>query len=352
MGVHNPIKTMRAAILVELKKPLIVDTVELPPEIEVGQVLVKILYTGICGTQIGEQQGVKGEDKFLPHLLGHEATAKVIAVGPGVKVTKPEDTVVLHWRKGEGIQADGAKYRWNGTPLNSGWITTFNEYSIVSENRCTPVSPEVDLESSSLLGCAVSTGMGVITNNAKVKIGESVVVFGAGGVGFNVIEAAALTSAYPIIAVDLYDEKLALAKVFGATHCVNSRTQNAEQEIRKILDKAGADVVVDNTGNVEVIQLAYSLARDVGRVILVGVPKKGDNISIYSLPLHFGKVLTGSFGGESHPTTDIPRFLKLASIGKLKLRELVTDRTNLDGINAAMEKMRAGQISGRCVVKM
>jgi len=345
-------KTMKAAILVELRKPLVIDEIELPQTLDVGQVLVKIHFSGICGSQLGEIDGAKGEDKFLPHLLGHEASGTVVEIGPGVKHVKPADTVVLHWRKGLGIEGAPPSYRWHGKKLNAGWIATFNEYAIVAENRVTPIPSDSDLEVAALFGCAVTTGFGVIENNAKVRIGESVVVFGAGGIGLNIVQAAALVSAYPIIAIDLHDNKLELAKQMGATHTINSSNGDPRQEILDIVGNAGPDAFVDNTGQPAIIEMGYQITKPQGRVTLVGVPRKGNNINIYSLPLHFGKGLSGSHGGEAIPQTDIPRYQKLYHEGRIKLRELITNYYSLDQINEAISSMRNGEIAGRCLIKM
>lgn len=343
---------MKAAILVELRKPLVIADVEIPSELQYGQVLVKIHCSGICGSQIGEIDGVKGQDKFLPHLLGHEGGGVVEDIGHGVTKVKKGDHVVLHWRKGFGIESSTPQYKWDDKIVNAGWVTTFNGYAIVSENRLTPIPKEVDLEVAAMMGCAVTTGLGVINNNAKLKVGESIAVFGAGGIGLNIIQGAAMVSAYPIIAVDIYDNKLELATHFGATHLINSMKIDPRKEILNIVGAMGLDVAVDNTGNVKVIELAYELTQHNGRTILVGVPKKGNNISIYSLPLHFGKTLIGSHGGETHPDTDIPRYIKLYKAGKLRLENLITERFPLDAINVAIEKMRLGNIAGRCVIKI
>src|SRR3990167_7857644 len=225
--MHPIPKKMKAAILTELNKHLTVADIELPQTLAVGQVLVKIHCSGICGSQLGEIDGAKGEDKYLPHLLGHEASGTVIAIGPGVRHVKLNDKVVMHWRKGLGIEAETPAYTWEGRKVNAGWITTFSEYTIVSENRVTAIPQDSDLEVAALFGCAVTTGFGIVENNAKVRIGESVVVFGAGGIGLNIIQASALVSAYPIIAVDLYDSKLKLAKEMGATHVINSKEKDA-----------------------------------------------------------------------------------------------------------------------------
>lgn len=345
-------KTMRAAIIAKLNQPLIIDKVALPEKLEAGQVLVKVYYSGICGSQIGEIDGVKGKDPYLPHLLGHEGSGKVIKTGQGVKHVVPGDHVVMHWRKGAGIDAVTPVYQWHNKRLNAGSVTTFNEYAIVSENRLTAISKEFDLELAQLFGCAVTTGLGVVTNNARLKIGESIVVLGAGGVGLNVIQGASLVSAFPIVAVDLYDAKLELAKKFGATHLINSKQSDIRKEIKNIIESHGPDVVVENTGNTDLITLAYEITNSKGRIILVGVPGKKDLINIHTLPLHFGKILTGSHGGNSNPTVDIPRYLNLYKTGKLKLNELITDRFALHDINTAIDKMRNGRIAGRCLIEI
>ena len=345
-------KTMKAAILVELRKPLVVAEVGLPERLEAGQLLVKVHYSGICGSQLGEIYGVKGEDKFLPHLLGHEGSGTVVEVGPGVRHANPGDKVVLHWRKGLGIESETPRYRWGDKALNAGWIATFNEYAVVSENRVTVVPPDSDMEVAALFGCAVTTGFGVVMNNAKLRIGDSVVVYGAGGVGLNIVQAAALVTAHPVIAVDLYENRLELARKLGATHLVNASKVDARQTIKTILGESGADAFIDNTGAPEVIQLGYELTKAQGRMILVGVPRQGANISLYSLPLHFGKVLTGSHGGEAQPQFDIPRYFRLFRQGRLKLRELVTERFHLDDINTAIKRMRSGALTGRCLITM
>ncbi|SVB36311.1 uncharacterized protein METZ01_LOCUS189165 [marine metagenome] len=344
-------RTMRAAILTELRKPLLVEDVELPSELAAGQVLVKIHYSGICGSQIGEIDGAKGEDRFVPHLLGHEGSGTVMAIGPGVRHVKDGDTVVLHWRKSLGIDATPPIYRWRGHRLNAGCVTTFNEYAVVAENRVTPIPSDSDLEVAALFGCAVTTGFGVIENNANVRIGESVVVFGSGGVGLNIVQAAALVSAYPIVAVDLHDNRLELARTMGATCVINSSQGGARETILDVVGAAGVDVFIDNTGQPSIIEMGYEITKPQGRVVLVGVPRKGHDVSIYSLPLHFGKTISGSHGGEALPHNDIPRYQQLYRAGRINLRELVTDSFTLDQINDAIACMRDGKVAGRCLIR-
>jgi len=342
----------QAAILVAQQKPLVVDTIQLPEQLEVGQVLVELKVSGICGSQLGEIDGVKGPDRFLPHLMGHEGFAIVLEVGPGVKNVKPGDSVVLHWRPGAGIQADPPKYLWRGQRLNAGWVTTFNRHAVVSENRCTKVPAGTDPEAAALFGCAITTGFGVVENNSRLRMGESVVVFGAGGIGLNIIQAAALISATPIIAVDLHDSRLELARRLGATHTINSAKGDAAELIKQALADQPLDVFIDNTGVPAVIEMGYNLTQREGRVILVGVPRLGQNLNVYSLPLHYGKVLSGSQGGECQPDRDIPRYLRLLERGSLQLDRLVSARFPLEEINAAISAMRDGATAGRVMITL
>lgn len=345
-------KTMRAAVLTELKAPLQIAEITMPETLAVGQVLVKIHFSGICGSQLGEIDGAKGEDKYLPHLLGHEASGTVLDIGGGVRHVKVGDKVVLHWRKGQGIEAETPHFTSGGKKINAGAVTTFSEYAIVSENRVTAIPADSDLEVAALFGCAVTTGFGVVENNAKLRIGESVVVFGAGGIGLNIVQAAAMVSAYPVIAVDIHDNKLALAREMGATHLINSSKVDARQAILAIIGGAGLDSFIDNTGQPAIIEMGYAITKAQGRVTLVGVPRKGNNINIYSLPLHFAKGLSGSHGGEAIPQTDIPRYHDLFRAGRIQLKNLITNFYTLDRINEAIAGVRSGEIAGRCMIAM
>ncbi|HEY6000428.1 MAG TPA: zinc-binding dehydrogenase [bacterium] len=342
---------MKAAILVESKKPLVVADIALPERLECGQVLVRIHRSGICGAQIGEIDAVKGPDKFLPHLLGHEGGGVVEEIGPGVRHVKPGDHVVLHWRKGPGIDSAAPKYRWGDRTVNAGWVTTFQERAVVSENRVTAIAPDIEFEVAALMGCAVTTAMGVLTNDAALKPGESLAVCGVGGVGLNVVQGAALMAAWPIIAIDRVEAKLAMAARFGATHTINSEKQNVLEEIRRIAGPEGADVIVETTGLPRIIEEAYEATSPRGRTILVGVPKGKEKITIYSLPLHFEKVLKGTEGGRTQPARDIPRYLNLYRRGKLQLKELITHHFPLERINDALDLIRAGG-AGRVIIDM
>ena len=344
------IKSAKAAVLAKSRRPLIIDDIIFPDKFDVGQVLVKILYTTICGAQINEIQAVKGPDKFLPHLLGHEASGTVIETGPGVSNVKSGDTVVLHWRPSRGIQSSTPSYKWRGQKLNAGWVTTFNQFAVVSENRLTVLPSSYDLKVAPLLGCAVTTALGVINNDAKMKIGESIVVFGIGGVGLNVIQFAHLAGAYPIVAVDLLEGKLDMAKQRGATYVLNaSQVSDLDGELRRIVGSAGPDKVVETTGNKSVIELAYNITHPDGTCVLVGVPT--EKVTINTLPIHFNKVLTGSHGGDSLPHIDIPRIVRLNQAGRLSLDGIITHEFPLGEINAAIDVVRSGT-AGRVLLNV
>jgi S-(hydroxymethyl)glutathione dehydrogenase/alcohol dehydrogenase len=340
---------MRAAILVESRAPLVLADIQAPTELAWGQVRVRIHVSGICGSQIGEIDAVKGPDKFLPHLLGHEGGGTVLEVGPGVRQVKPGDRVVLHWRKGAGIEAPTPLYLWGDRKVNAGWVTTFQEEAVVSENRVTPVPDWLDFRAAALMGCAVTTGLGVVNNDARLRIGQSVLVYGAGGVGLNIIQGAALVSAHPIIAVDRYDHKLEMARRFGATAVLNNRRDDVREAVRRLVGPAGVDVAVEVTGVRELIEEAYDLTSPTGRTILVGVPR--EKVTLFSLPLHFEKVLKGSHGGQAHPSADIPRYVRLHREGKLALQEMITHTFPLERINEAVESLRSGE-AGRVMVTM
>ena len=342
---------MKAAILVKNKKPLILADIKIPKKLEIGQVLVKILYSGICGAQINEIDAVKGKDNFLPHLLGHEGSGIVEKIGPGVTTVKKGDHVVLHWRKSKGIQSAPPKYKWNKKIVNAGWVTTFQEYSVVSENRVTKISDDIPLDSAALLGCSVPTGAGMFMKESNLGNNSSVCIFGAGGIGLNAIQAARLRGAKIIIVVDINENKLQMAKNFGGTHFINAVLKDPIDEIRKIVPN-GVDFSFESVGSVSVMEQAYEIANDeIGKVILAGVTPTSDKISIDPYPLHFGKILTGTSGGFSNPDVDFDTFLNLYKSKKWKLDELITHRLKLEDINLAVEILKKGS-AGRILIEM
>lgn len=334
---------MKAAVLEKIDSPLAVGEVELT-ELQVGQVLVKILVSGICGAQLHEIKGYKGNEKFLPHLMGHEGCGIVQDVGPGVTTVKVGDKVVMHWRPGSGIEAPFPSYIFNGKKISSGKVTTLSEYSIVSENRVTVVPQETNSEFCALLGCALTTALGIIDNEVDLKFGESVAVIGCGGVGLNLLQAAAMKSACPIYAVDTNLTKRDLCFTAGASLFVNS--------ILSIDEKI--DVIIDTTGIPEVITESISKLSNQGRMILVGQPAPGKMVEVMNAVNLFngmGQSIKATQGGKTNPQEDIPRYVKLYNQGLLSIEKLVTHRFTLDQINEAFDLLKTGN-AGRIIVKI
>ena len=339
---------MKSAILIKNNKPLVVADIYLPKKLEFGQVLVKVCYSGLCGAQLNEIEAVKGADKFLPHLLGHEGSGIVEKIGQGVTTIKKGDHVVLHWRKSSGIQSLTPEYSWNGKKINAGWVTTFNEKAVVSENRLTVIPKDFNLRTAALFGCAVTSGFGAVNNDAVVKIGQSVLIFGIGGMGLSIAYAASLVSAHPIIGIDIHQDKLEIGRKFGITHGINANSSNLKEKIEKIVGTKGPEVIFETTGNARVMEKAYELTPSDGKTIFVGVPN--DKISIYSLPLAFNKILKVSHGGDSVPDKDIPRYIKLIENKKMNLDSLITNEFDLTEINQALDLFRSGK-AGRIIIK-
>ena len=332
----------KAAILVEQKKDLVVDEVEIP-KLEHGKVLVEIKSTRICGSQLGEIDGVKGPDHYLPHLLGHEAGGIVREVGPLVTRVKEGDHVVCHWRPAPGLSGPCPTYDWQGANVNAGHITTFSQHSIISESRLTPIDAKYGHEVSALMADTITTGFGVIANDAKVRIGQSVCIIGVGGIGLGAVLGAKLAGANPIVAVDLFGHKLELAKKHGATHCVNSSEVNLKDAVVEIIGRPEVDVMIEGTGSPEMIEKAYDLTSSQGTCVLFGVMRFDQKVSLNTLPLHLGRTLTGSEGGQSKPHLDIPSYLKIMDDGLFDLDDFVSHRCKLEEVNQAIARMRSGE---------
>ncbi|MHB8660320.1 MAG: zinc-binding dehydrogenase [Minisyncoccota bacterium] len=344
---------MKAAVLEEIDGDIIVGEVGLT-DVSFGQVLVKILASGICGSQLQEIAGNKGNAKFVPHLMGHEGSGIVEKVGPGVTRVKKGDKVVMHWRKGDGIEADFPTYTYKDKPMKSGKVTTLSEYSIVSENRLTTVPHDTPDDLCALLGCGLSTALGTINEEANAKFGESVMIVGVGGLGVNLIKAAKLASAYPIITLDIHENKRAVAESMGATLFINSKNQNVQEEVQKSLGIKEVDIIIDTSGNKQAIEATIPLLSGTGRYIMVGQPKPGESVELknaYHLFGGEGKMIKATQGGKFSPSRDIPRYVRMHKAGVLNIEGIITHRMKLGEINDAVGFIRQGQ-AGRVLIEM
>ena len=341
---------MKAAVLRECGQPLSVEELE-APDPGPGQLLVRVAYSGFCRKQLEEMAGIRA-DPYLPHLLGHEGSGVVEAIGDGVEVADVGDRVVLSWIPGPGVQSETPTYGSASGPVNAGWVTTFNQYAVVSENRVTPIRRDMPLRQAALLGCAVPTGAGTFIHEPGVGPESSIAVFGVGGIGLNAIQAAASRDAGMIIAVDVHDSKLKMAREFGATHTVNAGSEDPVDFIKSLTDGGGADFTFESAGLIKTMEQAYEAANiRTGKAILAGVNPAAEKLSIDPYPLHFGKVLTGTAGGSSKPATDYPRYVDLYREGRWKLDELITHRFSLDEINDAAAVLQSGQ-AGRVIIDL
>ena len=334
---------MKAAVLEELNQPLTLREVGLT-ELRFGQVLVKVLVSGLCGAQLHEIKGHKGNGKFLPHLMGHEGCGIVEGVGIGVTTVKPGDKVVMHWRPGSGVESPFPSYTLDGKTISSGKVTTLSEFSIVSENRVTKIDFKTPSVLAAMLGCSLTTALGIIDNECELKFGESVAVLGCGGVGLNLIQAAKMKSASPIYGVDVNKNMFDLSTQLGADYFV--------YDIEYLADKF--DVIIDTTGVPDVISKAFERLKPGGRLILVGQPAPDRIVCLPNAVSMFdgsGKSIRATQGGRTDPEKDIPRYINLAMKGKLDYETLHTHTFTLDEVNEAFDLLRSGN-AGRIMVKI
>jgi len=322
-----------AAVLIEQGKDLEIVQLEVP-KLEVGQVLVDVRASGVCGKQLAEINGEVGADSYLPHCLGHEGAGIVADVGPGVSQVKAQDPVVLHWRPGRGIQALPAKYK-NGTKkVGGGPVHTFQQFAIVSENRVTRHATDLSPERAALFGCAVTTGLGAAINEACVRPGRSVCIVGCGAVGIFAVQGARLVSATPITVVDTNKARMDVATSCGASQALGPE---AFQRM-----KGEYDVVIDTTGNAQAIEAAYDHVGPGGLLLLVGQPPAGTDVTFKNMRSHYcGKAMTDSQGGRTDPTVDIPAYERLWRIGLLNL-DLPLGKFSLARVNDAIRSARNG----------
>ena len=339
----------QAALLVQTGQPLVLADIE-TPALKPGQVLVEVAYSGACGTQVMEWRGDKGEDKWVPHCLGHEGTGTVMEVGSAVTKVKAGDKVVLSWIKGSGIEAGGAVYDWDSRKVNAGGVTTFQRHAVVSENRLTLLSPDLPMDVAVLLGCAAPTGMGAVYNVLKVQPGDAVAVFGTGGIGLNALMAAALAGAMPVIGIDPNPTRRALAKIYGATHVIDA-AGDVLAEIKKIVPQ-GVDLAVESSGIPAVMEQAINATRQQGgRAVVIGNAKHGAMLQLNPGVFNQGKSLLGTWGGDSVPDRDYGRYGRLLGSGRFPVRDLLSKPYSLAQADQALQDLAAGKV-GRPLIDM
>ncbi|GAA1251329.1 Zn-dependent alcohol dehydrogenase [Kitasatospora nipponensis] len=356
---------VRAALLHTVGAPLELTEIDLP-EPGPGQVRVKLAAAGVCHSDLSLATGLLRAP--VPVVLGHEGAGTVAAVGEGVSSVRPGDPVVLNWAPAcGGCHFCGLDEPWlcehagagaertyaalaDGTALYPGLgVAAFAQETVVAERALLPLPAGVPLTSAALLGCAVLTGYGAVHNAARVRAGESVLVYGLGGVGLAVLQAARIAGAGPIIAVDVSPQKEELALLHGATDFLLA-DEGTARAVRKLTGGYGADQAFECVGRGSTVRAAWSATRRGGRTTVVGIGGKEDLVSFSALEIfYFARTLGACVYGNSDPARDIPVLAEHVRAGRLDLEALITDRITLEEIPAAFERMAAGQ-GGRSLV--
>lgn len=359
---------MKAAVCYEFGQPLVVDDVTLEPP-RFGEVKVKTAAAAICHSDVHLIRGEWAGE--VPVIAGHETAGIVDEVGEGVTLVKPGDHVVMSLLRSCGrcfycsfgethmceadyaLDAEPRFHNSDGTPINHGIRTAgFSEYTVVDQSQLVPIPKEIPLDSASLLACGVMSGLGAVVNTAGVEPGRSAAVIGVGGVGLNSIQGAALSGAYPVIAIDLLDNKLEASRDFGATHTINARTtESVAEAVQALTNGRGADYAFVTVGSPAAAEQAMTIIRPGGTVTLVGIPEIEATVPLspFESVIQERKII-GSSMGSTRLSVDIPRLVELYQNGQLKLDELITNRYPLSEINEAIESMERGEALRNVVV--
>ncbi|MBI4636317.1 MAG: Zn-dependent alcohol dehydrogenase [Candidatus Rokubacteria bacterium] len=358
----------RAAVLFEVGQKLEIRDVDVEPPRH-GEVLIRMAAGGVCHSDLHVMTGHLVAS--LPAILGHEGAGVVAEVGPGVTSLKRGDHVIPLWRLSCGVCeycsdgrpalcAEGSQIRMTGRLLDGttrfsldgkeikhfAGVSSFSEYSVVPERAALKIPEDFPLDRAALLGCAVITGVGAAVNAARVRPGSSVAIFGAGGVGLNVIQGARIAGAEKIIAVDIVPAKLAFATEFGATHVIDARGADPVAAIRALTGGRGVDYAFEVIGLPATMRQAYDTLAKRGMAVVVGVAPMTAEVSVPVMSLVYEeRVLTGSVYGSSRPRIDIPKLIDLYRAGKLRLDELLTRRYPFGEINEAYAALERGEVA-------
>ena len=330
-----------AAVLVEPGRPLALEELDVP-SLAPGQALVEIAWSGVCHTQVLECRGHRGADRHLPHCLGHEGAGIVRDLGPGTTKVRSGDAVVLSWIKGSGRDVPGAVYQGRGRRVHAGAVTTFSQHAVVSENRLTPLPAGIGLREAAALGCALPTGLGAVLNTARPRAGDALAVFGTGGIGLCAVAAGAVAGCVPVVAIDVRAEKLALARRFGATHTIDAASEDVASVLARLVP-GGLDVAIEATGRPDVMAQALAAVRDRGgTAVVVGNARHGERLVFDPFELNRGKRLLGTWGGDSDPDRDFPRYARLVAAGRVPAGELLSGPYRLADVNRALDDLERG----------
>jgi S-(hydroxymethyl)glutathione dehydrogenase/alcohol dehydrogenase len=362
---------MKASVLFEQGKPLSVEELDLAAP-KRNEVLVRMVASGVCHSCLHAADGSwKGVP--VPIVLGDEGSGVVEEVGPGVEGLVPGDPVILSWaptcgrchycvigrpnlcerrQPGRGVLPDGTtRMSLRGKPVyHYGHVATYASQTVVHESCAIKIDKNMPLDKAALIGCSVMTGVGAVINTAAVPAGASMAVFGAGGVGLNVVQGGALVAAHPVIAVDLRASRLEHARALGATHMVDASREDPPEAIRRIT-RLGADYTFVAVGDTRAVTQAIDALAPGGTCVLIGVPETGATLPLDVRPLVTAeRVIRGSSYGSARTREDLPRMVSLYLAGKLKIDQLITQRYGLDEANEGFRALAAGELGRGLIV--
>jgi S-(hydroxymethyl)glutathione dehydrogenase/alcohol dehydrogenase len=354
---------MKAIVMHRIKEPLTVEDVELE-ELTAGEVRVRMVASGVCHSCLHAADGSWGPGIPLPIVLGDEGAGVVEAVGPGVLRLSPGDHVILSWapacgqcrscargrsvlcesglKFGYGITG-GVRMHMNGQDVHHYGPATYASSVLIPERCAVKIRDDMPLDKAALIGCSVMTGVGSVINSAGARPGDSVAVFGCGGIGLNAVQGGRLVSASPLIAVDTLDSKLELARSFGASHTLNPTRDDVPNEIRRITGR-GVNHAIISVGSTRVAEQAWESLAPGGTCVMVGLPPHDERITIDPRTLVGSeRRLIGASYGSARVFDDFPRMVDLYLAGQLRIDELITRRYGIDEANEAFQALAAGQ---------
>ncbi len=340
----------KAAVLFKNKKPLKIINIKTQKP-KKYQVFVKILYSGFCSSQFGEIEGIKGKDKYLPHCLGHEACAKVVSFGPKVKKVKKNDLVVLHWMKSLGKDCGRIIYKSDNqnNTINSGKITTFSKYSMISENRLTKIpSKKYNLKILPLMGCSLSVALSTLEKILKVKTKKNILIIGSGALGIPMIHYCNKLLLSNIDILEKKQKALKKSKRFGATNCYSSYNN---VDLVKKLRRNFYHYIVDTTGSAKVLSKIFNYNL-ICKVALLGVPKLNEKMKINTLKINYGLQLLGSYGGNFKPQKDLVKYLNYLIKTKFNFKDYIDRIYLFKNINKLISDYKKNKIIGKAIIKV
>ncbi len=363
---------MMAPVLHCAREPQTVEELELDDP-KAGEVMIRMAASGVCHSCLHAADGSwTFMQAIMPMVLGDEGAGVIEKVGPGVDNLKPGDHVIIAWtptcgrchycvigrsnlcdtRPAPGVMSDGTvRMHLDGRDIfHYASVASYASYAVMGATNAIKIRNDMPLDKAALIGCSVMTGVGAVLNTAQVPAGASLAVFGCGGVGLNAVQGGRLASAEPLIAVDVADNKLEMARAMGATHLINGGREDVPARIREITGR-GADFATVTVGSVAAAQQAWDSLATGGTCVMVGVPPTGEVIQIEPRPLVVQENrLIGSYYGSARPLVDFPRMIDLYMAGKLKIDELITRRYGIDEANEAFRDLAAGQLARGLIV--